>query len=160
MRPKLSLSSLRSSRWYEFILRFVLGGGATVLAGAIASHFGQSIGGLFLAFPAILCASATLIESHEIRRKHQARLKGEQRGQQAAGVDAVGAALGRFGLLAFALGFWWLVERNVALAFVVALVAWVAVSISAWWIWRRIRMARRLAMMHDAAPRGGCRELR
>jgi uncharacterized protein DUF3147 len=141
MRPKLSLSSLRSSRWYEFILRFVLGGAATVLAGAIGSHFGQSVGGLFLAFPAILCASVTLIESHEIRRKREARLKGERRGQQAAAVDAAGAALGSFGLLAFAAGFSWLVERNVAQAFVVALVAWSAVSISAWWIWRQFRMA-------------------
>jgi hypothetical protein len=158
MRPKLSLSSLRSSRWYEFILRFVLGGAATVLAGAIGSHFGQSAGGLFLAFPAILCASATLIESHEIRRKRQAGLKGERRGRQAAAVDAAGAALGSFGLLAFAVGFSWLVQRNVPLAFVVALVAWAAVSISVWWIWRHIRMARRLAMMHGA-PQSASRRL-
>jgi uncharacterized protein DUF3147 len=141
MKPKLSFSSLKAGRWYEYILRFVLGGVATVLAAAIGNRFGQPIGGLFLAFPAILCASVTLIERHEIRRKREAGLKGERRGRQAAAVDAAGAALGSFGLLAFAICFSWLVQRNVALAFAVALVAWAAVSISAWWIWRHFRMA-------------------
>ncbi len=150
MKPKLSVSSLKSGRWYEYILRFVLGGAATVLAAAIGSRFGQSMGGLFLAFPAILCASVTLIEGHEIRRKREAGLKGERRGRQAAAVDAAGAALGSFGLLAFAIGFSWLVQRNVALAFVVALVAWTAVSILAWWVWRHFRHG---SLTRDVASR-------
>src|SRR5262249_7072198 len=40
------------------------------------------------------CASATLIEKHEIRRKRKAGLAGVRRGQQAAALDAAGAALG------------------------------------------------------------------
>ena len=56
-------SALKQSRWYEYVLRFALGGLATALAGAAAEFFGPEEGGLFLAFPAIFCASATLIEN-------------------------------------------------------------------------------------------------
>ena len=73
---KVSASSLREGRWYEYVVRFGLGGAATVFTGLISSRYGASIGGLFLALPAIFCASATLIEKHEIRRKREARLEG------------------------------------------------------------------------------------
>ncbi|HEU0148134.1 MAG TPA: DUF3147 family protein, partial [Bradyrhizobium sp.] len=53
-----SKSSLREGRWYEYLIRFALGGAATVLTGVISSHYGAVIGGLFLALPAIFCASA------------------------------------------------------------------------------------------------------
>jgi hypothetical protein len=56
---------------------------------------------LFLAFPAVFCASATLIEKHERDRKQKAGLPGTRRGRQA---DALGAAIGSFGLLGFAAG--------------------------------------------------------
>ena len=61
---RVKLSTLRETRWHEYLVRFVLGGLATVGTGAIASLFGPETGGLFLAFPAIFCASATLIEKH------------------------------------------------------------------------------------------------
>ena len=64
-----SPSSLKDGRWYEYLVRFALGGAATVFTGLISSRYGASVGGLFLALPAIFCASATLIEKHEIRRK-------------------------------------------------------------------------------------------
>jgi hypothetical protein len=51
-------------------------------------------GGLFLAFPAIFCASATLIEKHERERKEEKGLQGKERGQDAAVLDAAGAGLG------------------------------------------------------------------
>jgi Protein of unknown function (DUF3147) len=57
-------STLRQTRWYEYLIRFGLGGAMTVVAGLIAARFGPVIGGLFLAFPAIFPASATLIEKH------------------------------------------------------------------------------------------------
>lgn len=65
---RISPSSLREGRWYEYVIRFALGGAATVFTGIISSRYGASVGGLFLALPAIFCASATLIEKHEIRR--------------------------------------------------------------------------------------------
>ena len=52
-------SALGQTRWYEYLVRFVLGGAMTVVAGLIAARFGPVIGGLFLAFPAIFPASAT-----------------------------------------------------------------------------------------------------
>jgi hypothetical protein len=70
----VSPSSLKEGRLHEYLIRFALGGAATVFTGFISSRFGASIIGLFLAFPAIFCASATLIENHEIRRKREAGL--------------------------------------------------------------------------------------
>jgi hypothetical protein len=99
-------SALRQTRWYEYLVRFVLGGAMTVIAGLIAAHFGPVIGGLFLAFPAIFPASATLIEKHVKERKEKAGLSGARRGREAAALDASGAALGSFGLVAFGLVIW------------------------------------------------------
>jgi hypothetical protein len=131
---ELSSSSLREGRWYEYVVRFVLGGAATVFAGLVSSRFGASIGGLFLALPAIFCASATLIEKHEIRRR--------RRGEQAAALDAAGAALGALGMLVFAGVFWLLVERSVGGAFAGASLAWLAVSVAAWFVRRKARSSR------------------
>jgi hypothetical protein len=137
MLVRFSLSSLKQSWWYEYLTRFVLGGAATVFAGMMSSAFGASIGGLFLALPAIFCASATLIERHEIRRKRKAGLSGTRRGQQAAALESAGAALGSIGMLAFALFFWWTVEESALFAFLGATVAWTTTSIAAWWVYRR-----------------------
>jgi hypothetical protein len=139
---KVTPSSLREGRWYEYLVRFALGGAATVFTGLISSSYGASIGGLFLALPAIFCASATLIEKHEIRRKQKAGLEGRRRGQEAAALDAAGAALGAFGMLAFAAVFWLLVERSVACAFIGASLAWLTVAVTAWLVRRQVRVVR------------------
>jgi Protein of unknown function (DUF3147) len=76
-------SALGQTRWYEYLVRFVLGGAMTVVAGLIAARFGPEIGGLFLAFPAIVPASATLIEKHVRERKEKAGLPGARRGKEA-----------------------------------------------------------------------------
>jgi hypothetical protein len=140
----ISPSSLREGRWYEYVIRFALGGAATVFTGIVSGRYGASVGGLFLALPAIFCASATLIEKHEIRRKREAGLSGERRGQEAAALDAAGAALGALGMLAFAGMFLWLVERSVAAAFAAASLAWIVVSVAAWFVRRKLRFARRV----------------
>ena len=85
-------SALNEGRLYEYLIRFVLGGAATVFTGWISSRAGASVGGLFLALPAIFCASATLIEKHEIRRKREAGLDGRRRGEEAAALESAGAA--------------------------------------------------------------------
>jgi hypothetical protein len=139
---RVSLSSLREGRWYEYVIRFALGGAATVFAGIISSRYGASVGGLFLALPAIFCASATLIEKHEIRRKREAGLRGEHRGQMAAALDSAGAALGAGGMFAFAFVFWLLIERTVSGAFISASLAWLAVSVVAWFARREARSSR------------------
>ena len=76
MIVSLGRSALRQTRWYEYLIKFVLGGAMTVVAGLIAARFGPVIGGLFLAFPAIFPASATLIEKHVRERKEKVGLSG------------------------------------------------------------------------------------
>jgi Protein of unknown function (DUF3147) len=139
---KFSPSSLREGRWYEYLLRFTLGGAATVFAGLVSNRYGASIGGLFLALPAIFCASATLIEKHEIRRKRESGFAGTRRGREAAALEAAGAALGALGMLGFAGVFWMLVEKSVAGAFAGATVAWLVVAVAAWFMRRQLRLTR------------------
>jgi hypothetical protein len=148
---RFSPSSLREGRWYEYAIRFALGGAATVFTGFISSHYGASVGGLFLAVPAIFCASATLIEKHEIRRKREAGLAGERRGQKAAALDAAGAALGALGLLAFAVIFSLLVESSMPAAFIGASLVWLIVSVAAWYVRRKMRSVRRVRTVEKAS---------
>jgi hypothetical protein len=138
MLVKLSPSALKQTRWYEYGVRFLLGGLATMFAGIVTEWYGVSVGGLFLALPAIFCASATLIESHERRAKEKAGLSGRRRGQKAAALDAAGAVLGSIGLAAFAAAFHEIVGVSVAGAFIAASSAWAIVSVSAWWLRRRL----------------------
>ena len=112
MIVRLNPSALRDIRWYQYVIRFALGGAMTVIAGLIASRFGPVVGGLFLAFPAIFPASATLIEKHERERKEKAGLAGGRRGKEAAALDAAGAVLGSVGLAAFAVVIWLLTEQS------------------------------------------------
>jgi hypothetical protein len=125
-------SALQEGRWYEHLARFVLGGLITVMAGAIAKHFGAETGGLFLAFPAIFCASATLIEKHERRRKRDHGLGGYRRGTDAAALDAAGAVLGSFGLAAFGLAAWGLAPSFGFAALLLGALVWMVVSAVLW----------------------------
>jgi FtsH-binding integral membrane protein len=140
---RFSPSSLREGHWYEYLIRFALGGAATVFTGFVSSRYGASIGGLFLALPAIFCASATLIEKHEIRRKNEAGFAGERRGQMAAALDAAGAALEALGMLAFAIVFSLAVESTIPATFIGASLAWLGVSVVAWSMRRKMRSERR-----------------
>lgn len=142
MLVRVSTSSLKDSRWYEYVVRFALGGAATVFTGVLSKWFGPTVGGLFLALPAIFCASATLISSHETRRKREAGVAGDRRGQQAAALDAAGAALGSLGMLAFAATIYCLIEALGAATLAAASCAWALIAIAAWWIWLRVALLR------------------
>ena len=105
----------------------------TVLAGLIAKNFGPGLGGLFLAFPAIFPAGATLIEKHEKQKKERAGVNGTQRGRTAAGLDAAGAAIGTVGLLCFAVLVWQLImSYNIWIVLTAATCAWLTVSVLIW----------------------------
>jgi len=78
MRITADLSAIVRTRWYEYLLRFIFGGAMTILAGLVVKKYGPVIGGLFLAFPAIFPASATLIEKHEKQKKQQKNKKNGQ----------------------------------------------------------------------------------
>ena len=106
MRIEIDTSGMGQSRWYEYVIRFVFGGSVTVLAGIVAKRWGPEIGGLFLAFPAIFPATATLIQKHEKQKKVRFGQDATKRGREAAGIDAAGATIGSVGLMAFAIAIW------------------------------------------------------
>jgi hypothetical protein len=139
---RVKLSTLKQGHWYEYVVRFALGGFATVLAGAVADIWGPSAGGLFLAFPAIFCASATLIEKHEREEKEKKGLRGRERGKNAAALDAVGAALGSAGLAAFGAVMWLLVMDTAVGSLALATAIWFAVSVLLWRVRRELRVYR------------------
>lgn len=107
--------------------RFALGAAASGLAGLVTQLFGSQAGGLFLAFPAILAASLTLLETQE--------------GHAAAVASSEGAVLGALGLVMFAFVFeaafdkgalWW--------ALLLAISAWIGTSVA---LYAVIELARR-----------------
>jgi hypothetical protein len=139
MRAHTDFSALKSTRWYELAVRFLLGGLITAATGIIGKKYGPSAGGLFLAFPAIFPASATLIDKHEKEKKHRAGLHGRARARQLVSVDAAGAAIGSIGLLVFALFTGQFVSRySPWLVLLGATILWLAVSVLVWHIRKRI----------------------
>ncbi len=138
MQIKVYPSVIGQTKWHEYAVRFFFGGLITALAGIIAKEFGAGVGGLFLAFPAIFPASATLIEKHEKQKKEKEGLQGTQRGREAASVDAAGAAMGSVGLLVFALLVWQFLPRHSAwMVLTGATVAWLVVSVLIWHLRKR-----------------------
>lgn len=106
MKVKLDKGGLEQSKWNEYLVRFMFGGAVTALTGIVAKRFGPEIGGLFLSFPAIFPAAATLIDQHEKRKEQNGAEKSAKRDRVAAGLDATGAAMGSIGLLLFAFVVW------------------------------------------------------
>lgn len=138
MHIEVDPSALRRTKWHQYAVRFFFGGLITAIAGVIAKKYGAEVGGLFLAFPAIFPASATLIEKHEEERKQEHGLDGTERGREAASIDAAGAAMGSIGLFIFALLVWRLLPAHRSwLVLTGATLAWLAISILVWKIRRR-----------------------
>jgi hypothetical protein len=135
MQVQVDLTGIKGTKWYEYAIRFVFGGLITALAGIIAQKWGPGIGGLFLAFPAIFPATATLIQKHEEQKKQRAGLEGFVRGMKAASVDASGCAIGSIGLFSFALLVrQFLPGHNSWLVLSTATLAWLVVSVLIWQI--------------------------
>jgi hypothetical protein len=133
MKIQTNFAILKQTRWSEYGVRFLFGGIITATTGIIASLWGPAVGGLFLAFPAILPATATVIEKHERDKKHKHGMHGTQRGRVAASIDAAGAAIGSIGLLAFALVMWRCAESLPSWAVLsFATVVWWGVSVLGW----------------------------
>jgi len=134
-RIEVDLSALKETRPHEYAARFLFGGMCTVLAGLIAKHCGPSVGGLFLAFPAIFPAGTSLIESHEKRRKAQINSDGTNRGRVAASLDSAGASVGCVGLLGFAFLLWkGLNTHGAAVTVSAAGIVWLLLSYALWTI--------------------------
>ena len=133
MKVSVSLSALRKTKWSEYAVRFLFGGAITVITGMLAKRYGPVFGGLFLAFPAVFPAGATLVEKHEREKKRIAGIFATVRGRQAAALDARGAAMGSLGLACFAFVVWRLVPIwNGVLTLFAALMVWLVISTLIW----------------------------
>jgi hypothetical protein len=88
-RPRLRPSKIAKTPPRDLVLRFIAGAATSVVAGVLSIAFGARIGGVMLAFPAILGASLTLIE--------------EQEDSVDAREDARGAVVGGLAMVVFAL---------------------------------------------------------
>lgn len=121
---KCDLGKAKDVSGKDLAIRFGFGAGTSVLAGMVSLLAGPTIAGVFLAFPAILLASLTLVADEDGRSK--------------ARDDARGAAAGALGLIAFAaVGATLFVSGPSPAAFVAATAAWVLVALGAFLIaWR------------------------
>lgn len=147
MMVSARFEAIKGIRPHEWILRFLFGGAVCVLAGLVAKRFGPAIGGLFLAFPAIFPASATLLEAHERKHKARAGFDGKMRGRTVASVDAAGTTMGCIGLAGFAATCWLLLPRlNPAAVFALATLVWAALSVAIW-------LLRKSRLLHSRKPR-------
>ncbi|KUL25298.1 DUF3147 family protein [Actinoplanes awajinensis] len=119
--PEASPAEVAKTPAREWFVRFAFGAGVSALAGISSEVWGPKVGGLFLAFPAILLASLTLVAKDE--GAHQAR------------EDARGAALGAAGLIGFALVVATTARHwPVWLTLVTATLAWLSISGTAYLI--------------------------
>lgn len=121
--PSVDPGAVTKVKVSEHVTRFAFGGAVTALTGVVGHAFGPVVGGLFLAFPAILPATLKLVKSHD--------------GRPAAEHDAIGAALGSVALAAFGLFVWRGAEHgSPVLVLGGALVVWLTVAVVAWAIGR------------------------
>lgn len=140
MKIRMDVASLKENRWYEYVERFVFGGLITVATGLIANRYGPAIAGIFLAFPAIFPASATLIAKHEREKKEQAGKPGARSGRAVASVDAAGAAIGSLGLIVFGVVVWKLLPgHSTGMVLTLATVLWAVMAVASWVIRKSIR---------------------
>jgi Protein of unknown function (DUF3147) len=138
VRIEVNFSALKRTKVHEHVVRFVLGGAVTVVTGLIAKRWGPVVGGLFLAFPAIFPAGATLIEEHEVEKKKEIGSDGRRRGREAAALDSLGAVSGSMGLAAFGLVLWMMLpEHGAGETLAVAVGAWGLVSVTLWVLRKR-----------------------
>jgi uncharacterized protein DUF3147 len=115
---------LRHCSVAAMLVRFAFGFGVSVLVGVVTVVFGDRVGGLFLAFPAILPASLTLIADEDGKRK--------------ASVDAAGAIVGGIALVAFGAVSWFLLPRIPPVwAELIAFVAWCTLAVGLYLVVRR-----------------------
>jgi peptidoglycan/LPS O-acetylase OafA/YrhL len=104
------LGKLRGLNLGEYLIRFVFGAGISLVAGVVTLIFGARVGGLFLAFPAILPATLTLVEDKE--------------GTRRADKNAGGAVLGAVALVVFAIIAYLLLTTSAPSALGLALLGW------------------------------------
>ena len=125
-RPQLDLGTLRKQKAGDYLVRFAFGAGISAVAAIIGIELGPKLGGVLLAFPAILPASLTLIERKSNRDE--------------AVVDATGAIIGAVALIVFAAAAAWAMPRlDPILSVVLAGVLWAVSAIALYVLVVRLR---------------------
>lgn len=123
-RPSFDSGKALKARPRDLLIRFAAGAATSIVSGAVTLALGPRVGGILLAFPAILAASLTLIEKQE--DSADAR-------EDARGAVAGGAALAAFAVIA-ALTFGHL---SGAVALLIAAAGWLGAAIALyailWW---------------------------
>ncbi len=109
------LRKLRGIKPGEYLVRFAFGAGISLVAGIVTLLFGARLGGVFLAFPAILPATLTLVE--------------EKEGTRRADKNAGGAVLGAVALIFFALIAYLVLPYSAPVALLLAVLGWTAVAV-------------------------------
>lgn len=131
-RPSVDFGAIRRHKLGDYITRFAFGAGISAVAAIVAAIFGAKVGGVLLAFPAIMPASLTLIEKQEGRKK--------------AAVDAYSAIMGSVELIAFALVAWFCFRQlSGVVALLLATAAWLVVAFALYVsiLWLPSRLSRR-----------------
>jgi uncharacterized membrane protein (GlpM family) len=112
----IHLGAVRDLPVGDLAIRFAFGAAISAIAGVVAILAGSEVGGILLAFPAILPATLTLIEKDEGER-------------QAEDLD-VGSILGAAALAAFAVVIWQYMTVNPApVILALATIAWLAAAV-------------------------------
>lgn len=136
-------SGLRETNWREIAIRFLFGGFITAATGLIAKEYGPGLGGLFMAFPAIFPASATLVAKHEDEAMEEAGLRGNRRAARAAALDARGTAMATIGLMVFAILAWTLLPSgHTAWVLFGSTAVWFLVAGTIWWMRKTINTSK------------------
>ncbi|MBX6384899.1 MAG: DUF3147 family protein [Microbispora sp.] len=125
-KVRLRVGELRRPPPRDWVVRFAFGAGVSALAGVVSVSAGPRAGGLFLAFPAILLASVTLIAKED--------------GVRQAAQDVGGATFGALGLIGFAV----VVTLTVTvwplwLSLVIATLSWAVLSLALYAAVTRLR---------------------
>ena len=127
------VDKLHDAKVSELAVRFAFGAGISLVAAVAGIVFSPKVGGMFLAFPAILPATLTLLED-----KH---------GTEDAVHDVRGSEFGAIGLVAFAIVAAALFTRTAAtVALAAATAAWILVSIALYLV---------IVLWRHAKPRAG-----
>ena len=114
--PSLHAQALKSKKPRDYLVRFAFGASISLIAALISVKY-ELFGGMFLAFPAILPASLTLVQRDS--------------GREEASIDAEGAIIGAAGLLAFALvAAFGIKPLGAVPALIAAAAAWLVVSMT------------------------------
>ncbi len=127
--PQVDFGAIKKHSFDDYATRFAFGAGISAAAAIVAAVFGAKVGGVLLAFPAIMPASLTLIEKKDGREK--------------AAINAYAAILGSVALVAFAIVAGYAFKHFAgAVALLLAAAAWMAVAavlyVSILWLPRRL----------------------